>query len=187
MQSRPSFYREVHKGIRSVLLDLQVKAGQTEWTDANALGAFRSEAAAAFELLTFHAHHEDKYIAPLLQKASPEVAKILGGSHDDQEETLDELMAQLAAVDSLAAGHQFSLALSRFVGESLVHMADEEEVAMTAIWNAFDDATILEAHGRLVSSIPPETMTAFMRWMIPALNPTERTALQNALKEKQHA
>lgn len=187
MQPRPSFYREVHKGIRSFLLDLQVRAGQTDWTDAEALGAFRTDAASVFGLLAFHAHHEDAFIAPLLRKAAPEVARILGGSHEDQEETLDDLQAQLAAVDSLAAGHRFSLALSRFVGESLVHMADEEEVAMTAMWNAFDDATILEAHGRLVSSIPPETMTAFMRWMIPALNPTERTALQNALKEKQHA
>lgn len=29
--------------------------------------------------------------------------------------------------------------------------------------------------------------TAFMRWMMPALNPTERAFLENALKEKQHA
>ena len=187
MQQRPSFYREVHKGIRSFLLDLQVKAGQTDWTNVNAVATFRREADAVFGMLSFHAHHEDEHIAPLLEKAAPEVAKILGANHQEQEQELRDLRDQLAAVNDAAEGHQFTLALSRFAGESFVHMADEEEIAMTAIWNAFDDSVILDAHRRLVGSIPRETMTAFMRWILPAVNPTERAILENALKEKQHA
>lgn len=187
MQNRPSFYREVHKGIRSFMLDLLVKAGQVEWNDSASVAAFRADTEVIFELLTGHAHHEDEFVAPMLRKAAPEVAAILDSNHDDQEEELVAMLGTLRAIDPASpdaglSGHQFLLTLSRFVGESLVHMADEEEVAMTAILQAFEDAAIIETHGRLVASVPPREMGLMLRWMLPAMNNAERAGMLTGMR-----
>lgn len=192
MTARPSFYREIHKAIRSFLLDLVVRAGRVDWNDADAVAAFGREAEVIFELMLAHGHHEEEFVTPLLLRAAPEVAKILGSSHEDQDQAIEELRAQLRAIDTASpgagsAGHAFLLALSRFAGHNLVHMSDEEEIAMTAIWNSVDDATILEAKGRLIASVPPSEMAEVLRWMLPALNRFEREAMENARKEAQHA
>ena len=188
MHARPSFYREVHKGIRFFLLDLVVKGGQVDWNDVKAVTAYRSEVAAAFALLEKHAHHEDKFVGPMLAQAAPQVAKVLGGNHDEQEATVAELRARLRAIDpaspeAAASGHDFVLALTRFVGDNLLHMAAEEEIAMTAIWNHFDDAAILATHERLVADISPDVMQAFLRWMLPALNHSERAMFDARMQE----
>jgi hypothetical protein len=187
MHPRPSFYREVHKGIRSLLSDLTLRAGQLDWSDAAVVDAYRRDVEAGFHLLSSHAHKENEFIAPLLEQAAPEVAKVLEGSHDDQETQLTDMLAQLRSIDPGAPhaaweGHRFTLALSRFAGESLVHMADEEEVAMTAMQNAFDDAKLLDVNARLVASIRPDTMAAFLRWMLPAMTDEERAGLMRKVR-----
>lgn len=187
MESRLSFYRDVHKGIRSFLLDLTVAAGRLEWNDAAQVAIFREQAELTFRLLSGHAHHENEYVAPLLDEAAPHVARILGDNHQDQEVTLDRLQNQLRAIncssdEAAIAGHRFVVAISRFAGESLVHMADEEEIAMPAIWGAFDDATILRTHNALVGSIAPDEMAAVLRWMLPAMNATERVQMLEGIR-----
>ena len=188
MQSRPSFYRDVHKGIRSFMLDLLVKAGRVEWNDSASVAAFRGDVEVIFELLKGHARHEDDFVAPMLRKASPEVAAILDSSHDDQEEQLDAMLEALRGIDPASsdaplAGHAILLTLARFVGESLVHMSDEEEVAMPAIHDAFDDAAIIETHGRLVAAVPPQEMDRMLRWMLPAMNNAERAGMLTGMRQ----
>ena len=179
--NRPSFYRTVHKGIRAMLFDVAVRAGRTDWDDAVAVAALRIEVQNAFAKLVTHAEHENNTVAPMLEKAAVSVARVIGGAHDDQDVQIQRLMLLLDSVDSDARGHEFVVALSRFVGESLVHMADEEEQAMPALWRVFNDAQLIEAHQKVMAAIPPDAMESWMRWIVPSINRSERLMLMGQL------
>ena len=179
--NRPNFYRTVHKGIRAMLFDIVVRAGRTDWDDTVAVATLRVDVQNAFAKLASHAEHENNAVAPLLEKAAVSVARLIGGAHDDQDVQLQRLLLLLDSVDGDARGHEFVVALSRFVGESLVHMADEEEQAMPALWRAFDDAQLLGAHQKIMAAIPPDAMESWMRWIVPSINRSERLMLMGQL------
>jgi hypothetical protein len=187
MNARHNLYREVHKGVRSLLLDVIVKSGRVDWTDAGAVALFRTDLQNAFALLSEHAEHEERFIEPVLAAEAPEVASILGAAHEDQEVQLHELLTTAHEIDSASGdaavkGHQLVLRLSRIAGEMLTHMADEEEIAMPAMWARLDDAAILDVHQRLVGSIPPEKMERNLRLMLPAMNTTERVEMLSGIR-----
>lgn len=176
---RFNLYREIHKGIRSLLSDVVYEAGRADFNSSSEVAALRGSVTAALDMMTSHAEHENAFIEPVIAKAAPEVAKELTGAHEEQEGVIARLRAALASIDpnssnAAVEGHQFVVDFSRFTGELLVHMADEEQKAMPALWAKFDDAYLIDLHGRLVGSIAPEEMAAVMRMMLPAMNTPER-------------
>ncbi len=107
------------------------------------------------------------------QRSSPDLVE---PAHDDQGKHLQDLQAQLWAVDpsapdAAAEGHAFLVALSAFFGDLLIHMSDEELRIMPALWRTMSDAELEEVEQRLIASIPPERMARFLRWMIPGSEP----------------
>jgi hypothetical protein len=162
-----------------MLFDLVRQSGRTDFTDAAELGALRTSVRDIFALLESHAHNEDQFIMPLVTAAAPALAKEFAAAHEDQEARLPGLLAALESIDPNRAdaeqrGHAFVVRLSRVAGELLVHMADEELELNPALWAIKSDAEIGEAEQQLVGSIPPEKMTRYLRWMLPAMNPNER-------------
>ena len=71
---RPSFYREVHKGVRLMLGALVERAGRTDFTAAASVARLRNETVEIFALLEAHAHHEDEHLGPLLRAHAPATA-----------------------------------------------------------------------------------------------------------------
>jgi hypothetical protein len=184
---RPNPYAVVHKGIRALLLRVVEQAGRTDYTEGAAVEALRAEAERAFQVLESHAEHEDRFVAPLIRAAAPQVARALDDDHGAQEARLEGLRSALAAVGSEPArrasqGHAFTVALSRFAGDTLVHMAEEEERAMPALWAALDDASIEEVHNALVASIPPAQRLEAATWMLPAMSAPERAQLLDEVR-----
>lgn len=176
---RLDLYRNVHKGIRAMLFDLVQKSGRTDFSDAGEVAKLRADVRDIFELLESHAHTEDTHIMPLVQNANAVLAHEFAEAHEDQEARLPGLLAALEAIDTNAfdaeqKGHAFAVQLSRIAGELMTHMADEEMELNAALWNAYSDDELQAAEQRLVSSIPPPKMERYLRWMLPAMNPTER-------------
>ena len=179
MQSRFDLYRNIHKGIRVMLLDLVQKSGRTDFTDAAATASLTADAKDIFELLESHAHTEDTYIMPLLRTIAPELATAFDAEHQDQEARLPGLLAALEALDPAAPdaarqGHRFTVQLSRIAGELLTHMADEELELNPALWSKTTDETLGELEKKIVGSVPPDKLVRFLRWMVPAMNARER-------------
>jgi hypothetical protein len=186
---RHSLYREIHKGIRAVLLGVVETAGRTDYTDPADVAALERAVDEAFFLLQSHADHEDRFVEPLVRAAAPDVARELDAAHDEQHGRIPALRALLSEIASggpgrAAAGHAFSVALSRFAGELLVHMADEEEKAMTALQAALDDAALLQVHDAIVSSLGPEEKGLALRAMLPAINRAERVAMLDGMRRQ---
>lgn len=180
--ARLNLYTGIHKAIRSLLNDLVARASHTEWNDRASIASLLEHTDAAFEILNDHAHHENEHIGPALAERCRDVYVQITSAHHTQDEQLIQLRAQLVAIDpageeAAAEGQCFVVALSRIVGEFYTHMADEEEIAMPALWEAFSEAELGDLYQRLLASIPPPKMLATMRWMIPAMNHPERVYL----------
>jgi hypothetical protein len=187
MEARPSLYRNIHKAVRSLLLEVTMKSGRVDFTDAAAVATFRIELQQALALLSAHAEHENAFVGVALQQYAPGVQETLGGDHEDQELWFHELLSAADAVDPRASdaamrGHELVVRLSRVVGELLVHMADEEEVAMPALWSAMDDPTIVDLEQRLIASVPPDEMGRWLVYMLPSLNTPERIEMLSGLQ-----
>jgi len=182
MNSTYNFYRRIHKAIRSMIFDLVAEAGRVDFSRNDEVARLRESSRRAFAFLSLHADLENTFIAPLFERCDPSLGDLIGGAHEEQETELHEMLAALdridgASPDAPVEGHAFVLRLSRFAGDSLIHMADEEEVVMPALRRAYSDVTLMEVDRRLVASVPQEAAPAAFRWMIPALNASERAEL----------
>jgi hemerythrin-like domain-containing protein len=187
MQARPNFYRDVHKGIRVLMFDLIAKSGRTDYSNSEELSSLRSAAHSCFELLEHHAEHENQALGTIIEIHAPELVHLVGATHDDQEKQIEELSQMLnriepTAAGTAAAGHAFSVELSRFFGELLTHMADEEQQIMPALWRTHSDEELEAVHQRLVGTMPPERLASFLRWMLPAMNTPERVEMLTGLR-----
>jgi hypothetical protein len=169
-------YSEIHKGIRHMLFELVRSSGRTDFADPRAIAALREQTRDAFGVLSLHAEKEERFLLPLLEKAALPLADANHDEHEEQEDRIAELLEESEKLDA-TTGHAFTVELSRFVGELLEHMADEEEQLMPALWAAYDDATLIEVHHRLLASMPLEQLATAARWMLPAMNGPERHAL----------
>lgn len=179
MNQRLDLYRNVHKGIRVMLADLVREAGRADFTDPAELEQLRTHARDVFELLESHAHTEDRFVMPLIAAHDPALAKEFAAAHGEQEALLPSLLAGLdlidaAAPDAAERGHTFVLRFSRLAGDLMMHMADEELEINPALWKAMSDEELGQVERELVSSIPPDKMGRYLRYMLPAMNPNER-------------
>lgn len=187
MNDRHNFYKLVHKGIRALLADLVDDAGRTNFADVDSLGALRASVSSGFALLESHAHHENVYIGPTLERFVPDLARRIGGTHDAHEPEMGGLLAMLDSIDPVhpgaaMSGHRFVVALSKLSAELMLHMAEEEEVVMPALWEVLTDEQLIAIEQRLVANVPPERMAQFLNWMIPSMNTPERVNMLSSMR-----
>ncbi len=179
---RHNFYKEIHKGIRALAHSVSEQAGRTDFGDAAEVAALREAVERAFAAFESHAAHETGFVTPVLRECAPEAAAESDAEHRAQEGRLRDLRAALALAAgagerAAALGHAFVVDLSRFVGEMLVHMADEEERLMPALQAALDDAALVGIHQAILANLTPEEKAQSVSWMLPALNPPERAEM----------
>jgi hypothetical protein len=187
MNNRPSLYRDIHKGIRVMIFDLVQKAGRTDFNEERELSILRNETRSIFELLSGHAEHENTFIGPVVEAKAPELIHLVGAAHDDQEKTLAELEELLLSIDpasqsAVSVGHSFVVRLSRFFGDVMVHMSDEEDQIMPALWKTMTDGELMEVHDRLVAAIAPDKMARYLTWMLPSMTRADRAEMLAGMK-----
>lgn len=188
MSARFDIYREVHKGVRKALFDLAVQAGNTDFGSADPLKRLREQFTLTRDLLEIHAHCEDTYVEPLLRQCDAPVAARFAAAHTVLETTVSQLHASLDTLDINRAdiaeqGQHLYLELTRFIGEYLQHIADEEQQLMPLLWERFDDAALLEVETTVRASLPAPVMANFLSFMIPAMNHHERSGLLTGMKQ----
>lgn len=179
---RFNLYRDLHKGVRLALAQLVTRAGQTDFHDQDSLALLRSETQVVFNMLKAHAAHEDKFYTPLLEAYCPRIAERIELEHEEDEAKLRELLGSLSAIDPLRSeaslrGHGFYMMLTRAVSELLLHMSEEEQLAMPALWEKLSDQALQGVSGRLLASFSHSEQLMWLRWMLPALNRSERMLL----------
>ena len=60
----------------------------------------------------------------------------------------------------------------------------EETVHNKLLWDSYSDAVLMDIHQRILASVGPEELALVLRWMVPAMNPTERAQMLGAMQQQ---
>ena len=178
-------YREVHKGLRLALFDLARTAGALDPADRPSSDAFCEQFADVDMMLqTHHTHEDDPMLSALLTDYAPTALKDrVHAEHVVTDERLAELRALVAELsqgtDTTEAIYD---AITTFIAAYLVHMEVEERQVMPAIQNGAPIEKLMAVQMAIRTSVPPLDMCVFLRCMLPAMNPEERTAMLGGMK-----
>jgi hypothetical protein len=183
-------YRTAHKAIRAALGRLVESAGRTDFRSPASIDRFRFELERAVELLSTHARIEVQFLDGLLGPHEPLQASHIQHEHVDLERELHAVMSRLHRIDETLGpegdgdrddaseqGHAFYLALSRFVANYFLHIADEEEQALPALRRHVSEATLREVLDRARATVSPDEHARTTALVLASINDVERLAM----------
>lgn len=182
---RHDIYGPIHKGLRRAHGEILERLGRADFTAPDdILRALRDHLA----LCRKHLAHEDQHIHPAFEARMPGGTASLERQHDEHREDFERLgraivaVERAAAADRPAAGRQLYLTFATFMAADLAHMHEEETVIFPQLCALFTDEELSAMEMEIISTLPPEENIAFMRMMIPAMNPAERVGLLGGIK-----
>lgn len=182
--TRVDLYVGIHKAMRAMMADALLAVGRMDPLDAverNAVGA------RVLDLLDFcmsHLRHENQFVHTAIEARAPGASEAVAHDHVEHEANIARLKAVTETLRGSTDASGATLAalglyrdLALFVAENFQHMHTEETAHNTVLWARYTDAELMGIHGALVASIPPVEMLRTMRWLVPYMNPGERTAM----------
>lgn len=188
LAGRYDLYGGVHKGLRMAGCQLLCRLGSVDHENAAESAAALAQLRAYLLLAAGHVMHEDTNIHTVLRERGASTATV-DDQHDDHRTAFAELEALAATLETAAparkpaAGRKLYLAVAAYLAEDLAHMHEEETQTAPQLWTLFTDADLAAVEMRIIASMPPEKNMAFMRIMIPAMNPAERAGLLGAMRK----
>lgn len=188
LDGRYDLYGGVHKGLRKAQCDLLGRLGSADYENVETTRPLLAELRGLITLAAAHVEHEDTHIHGALRQLAISTAT-LDDQHDDHWAAFRDLENRMTEIEAAApgrraaAGRRLYLAFAAYVSEDLAHMHEEETVTAPLLWAHFSDAEIQAIEMKIIGSMPPEKNMAFMRIMIPAMNPAERAALLGGMKQ----
>ncbi|MCB0597535.1 MAG: hemerythrin domain-containing protein [Lewinellaceae bacterium] len=188
--SRVSLVVTPHKGIRNFLSQISLQAGSIDYANREAVEGLMQRFEEISILLEEHAASENNFILPALEARVPGSSAHDEADHEELHQLQDSLLAQLNHIldaditdeEARRLGYEFYQGLSRLHASHLEHMLEEETVTQITMWEHFTDEEMLEIHARVIQSIPPPVMLAWMKYILPAQTPVERVQLLGGLQ-----
>jgi hypothetical protein len=177
---RVDLYSTIHKALRLFMTDTLGRVGWLDTDDSVEVDATLAQVGALLEACRSHLEKEDKFVHSAIEARQPGASERIAGEHVAHLDTIAALEAEavsLRACPSAPAALRFYRHLARFVGENLEHMHVEETLHNATLWAAYSDAELAEVHHRILASIEPAEMAQTLRWMVPAMSPTERAGM----------
>lgn len=188
-QAAWDLYREIHKGLRYALFGVTAQAGRTDAADDAGVAALVEEWTTVRFLLDGHHAHEDTYVDALVQAHAAELRDELEAGHRTSD---DGLAALSAAAEALAAApaadrwplvRAFYLDLADFTAAYLTHLRFEEDRVMPPLNAGMSDDELAEVTGIIRGSVPPPDMCVFIRYMVPAMDLSERVDMLGGMHQ----
>lgn len=181
-------YRDIHKGIRAELFAVTSTAGSVDPADRCDRAALADHVAAVAAVLESHAHHEDAFIDPVLDRHLPDLASTINSDHERLEAMFASVTDLAVSAVDVAGGeqrrllHLLHLDLARFTSAYLEHIDLEERTVMQRLPLLIGTDEVAAIHGAIVGSIPPEEMARSLSFMLPAMNVDDRTELLGGVR-----
>jgi len=186
---RHDLYGPVHKGLRRDMCSLLARIGSADFSTAAQASEIVKDLHGILELCAHHLEHENTFLHPAVDERSKGASSKQAQEHEEHEKFIAKLRTMATELekssdnDRAAKGQQLYLHFSAFVGENLVHMAEEEGVLQPKLQASYSDNELRAIEGKLLGSMKPEVMMAFLRGMIPAMNREERAMLLGGMKQ----
>ena len=180
---REDIYGPVHKGLRWILTDVMVGMARTDFAAEANVSLILTDLRHVLDLCASHLAHENAHVHTALDRRRPGASARLGGDHDHHEQAIGQLRACADDVERAAPAHRAALGrrlylrYSAFVGENLVHMVEEEELAQALLEEIYTAEELQDLHREIVTSIPPEKMLPFVKIMLTGADPVVRNAM----------
>jgi len=199
MTERENLFRPIHKGIRSMIYQMGLRLGTTDFRDAEASNRVVSELQRDLALSTSncflclmkgHSRHEERdFFAPVRRYDADVVEEMLKEHRailirlQAVSKTGDELRAETRSERRLEIGNRLHLDLSDFFVSYLSHLNNEEALMVPVMWERFTDEQLRFFRAEFYNRIPLPRFEEWMRWTLPALNPHELVVLLSGMKE----
>lgn len=184
-QPRMNIYGFPHKGLRLALSKLALLSGSTDYTDSDCLSTLKGLTSEIVDLLHLHVHSEESVVLPALEeKVSGSTATNLE-EHKVLENEISEFVKQLESItvgSSPVSGAKFYESIFKFYSNYINHMAMEEKDVNCLIWENFTDEEIMSWHEKIMSTLTPNQISTWIKYIVPALNPFERTIILSGFK-----
>ena len=180
-KEQPEIYTPIHKGLRSRLFEVSVKAGKMDYANRAALNGFYDEFGSLVENIRGHHTMEEKFYHPLLAERVPGGAEKLEEEHQTVEHLMNNLVAHLDRIRSKSAkfekrkelGLEFYLAFNRFIAFFLGHIDAEEEHYEPTLRKLCTIEELDNAEIALVASQKPEEGLGNWQMMLSGANADE--------------
>lgn len=175
-------YRLTHKALRTLMFRTLQQLATLDASDAAQRRTMVAEVSEMLQVCADHLAHENCFFHTTLRERAPRAVLPFEDDHHGHAQCIAELQAELAGVAKggpavRGAAYALYLKLSRFVGESLEHMADEETRLTQAFWQHFDDGEIAAIEQRLHATFSVEKLVYYTRWMARSLDDSELQTL----------
>ncbi len=173
-------YREIHKALRFAVAGVTTQAGSADAGDEHAVRALLDEWDDVAFVLHGHHAHEDEFCDPLIRRHAADLRDELEAAHHEADRQLASLQTAADGIRAAAASGRdwlllgFHLALADFEASYLPHLRFEECTVMPALNAAMSDADLEALTNQIRGSVPPADMCTYIRYMVPAMNFTER-------------
>lgn len=183
---RWDIYGPVHKGLRLAHTRFLTRLGSADARQRQP--ALLADLREHLALAASHLAHEEAFIHTALEGAHPGGTTVLAEDHCQHHERLEQLLDLIETLERAddesrpAYWRALYLAFTTFVAADLAHMAHEETVTWPLLCELFSDEQLAEIEMRIIGSLPPDEVIAFMRIMLPAMAPEERIGLLSGMK-----
>jgi hypothetical protein len=188
---RMKTYDAPHKGLRNALSQLQLLSGKADFNNAAEVEHLFAFGQDVFKLLNIHADDENEVTLAELEKRCPGCSVHDRSDHElleSEQRSVEELLLSIYSRTQNGQGaedlaSEFYLLLSKYHGDYLLHLNEEETVTQLLLWKHFTDEELLEHRIRIIRRNPPETLLIWLRFIIPAQPHVERVRFFGRFKK----
>lgn len=181
--ARLDLYAGIHKALRALMADTLLAIGRMDADEDLELAQTTQRVLQLLDFCKGHLQHENTFIHTALEARAPGASDAVAHEHEEHEASIASLSALtwnlLKSPPAERAAMVLALyrQLALFIAANFQHMHVEETAHNAVLWSRYTDAELAGIHNTLVASIPPEEMMFTLRWLVPFMNPAERTAL----------
>ncbi len=189
LNGRYDIYGAVHKGLRKAGCDLLGRLGTADFQNAEETGFLIGDLRNYLMLAASHVNRTrmstSTWRSPTRASRPSRWTSSTTTTAPPSASWKNSIAAweKAGPLHKPACGRKLYLAFAAYIADDFAHMHEEEAVTGPLLWRNFTYNEILGIEMRIIASLPPEKSMAFMRIMIPAINPVERAALLGAMKK----
>jgi hypothetical protein len=186
---RHDLYTPVHKGLRACMAEVLTTIGRVDAFDAAEVADGIAQTRVLLEMCRAHLFVENQFIHAAMEARRRGAACVTANQHVEQEEIFERIDSLILSVERTAGRvreeHLLNLyrALALFVADNFTHMHIEEVDNNETLWSLFTDDELHQLHGQIMQSIEPAKKAVMLRWMLPYVASSERTAILAALRQ----